>query len=237
MTTALDNLTAVETRRRAELEATIREHIDSFQRAGNALTEMRDNRLYRNTHETFDDYCRDCWGMGHSHAYRLIDAAQVVKNVSPIGDAPKNEAQARPLTQLPPDEQPSAWKEAVDTAPNGKVTAKHVETVVRRRKGEDEPSLVDTAPLRALSKAEAEEAERNGKPREWNGRPIPADAPPLDLDVSNEPGVRWAAMVAYFQRGISRLPDKKTLAELPPKKRKYIAERFRDFAKQIKEAV
>jgi hypothetical protein len=31
-------------------------------------------------------------------AYRQIDAAAVVKATSPIGDAPANEAQVRPLT-------------------------------------------------------------------------------------------------------------------------------------------
>jgi hypothetical protein len=33
-------------------------------------------------------------------AYRQIDAATVVKALSPIGDAPANEAQARPLTSI-----------------------------------------------------------------------------------------------------------------------------------------
>jgi uncharacterized Zn finger protein len=38
--------------------------------------------------------------------------------------------QTRPLTSLPPDQQRDVWEEVVRTAPDGKVTAKHVEKVV-----------------------------------------------------------------------------------------------------------
>lgn len=43
----------------------------------------------------------------------------------------------RPLTRLEPADQVAAWQMAVETAPNGKVTAAHVEEVVRQRQ---EPS-------------------------------------------------------------------------------------------------
>jgi len=44
---------------------------------------------------------------------------------------PDNEAQARPLSQLEPDQQREVWQEAVKTAPNGKITGAHVAGVVR----------------------------------------------------------------------------------------------------------
>ena len=50
-----------------------------------------------------------------------------------MGSTPESERQARPLAKLPAEEQPAAWKEAVETAPEGKVTAKHVEAVVAKR--------------------------------------------------------------------------------------------------------
>ena len=37
------------------------------------------------------------------------------------------EKHIRPLTSLPAEAQPIVWQRAVETAPNGKVTAKHVE--------------------------------------------------------------------------------------------------------------
>ena len=43
---------------------------------------------------------------------------------------PQNESQIRPLTKLPPNKQAKAWMKAVKTAPDGKITAKHVQQVV-----------------------------------------------------------------------------------------------------------
>jgi hypothetical protein len=69
-----------------------------------------------------------------SHLYRQLEAARVEAEVSPngeIGSIP--EAQLRPLAALPEGERKGAWDEAVATAPNGKVTAAHVESVVSGR--------------------------------------------------------------------------------------------------------
>jgi hypothetical protein len=42
------------------------------------LLEIRDGRLYRETHGTFDDYCREGWGFSRHRASQLITAAEVV---------------------------------------------------------------------------------------------------------------------------------------------------------------
>ena len=63
---------------------------------------------------TFEEYCKERWGMNRAHAYRLIDAAEVVNNLSPIGDIPVNESQARPLTQL--NDNPALQREACQRA-------------------------------------------------------------------------------------------------------------------------
>jgi hypothetical protein len=70
-----------------------------------------------------------------SHVYRLLDFAKIQRVLSPIGEngypLPAAESVARPLAALPdPEQQREAWQQAVDTAPGGKVTAKHVESVV-----------------------------------------------------------------------------------------------------------
>jgi hypothetical protein len=59
-------------------------------------------RLYRREYAGFDEYCREKWGWKRDHAYRLIDAAEVVK-VSPIGDKIKTESQARELGKAEPE--------------------------------------------------------------------------------------------------------------------------------------
>jgi hypothetical protein len=43
---------------------------------------------------------------------------------------PANERQARPLTELEPEAQRLAWEVVIETAPQGKVTAAHVKSVV-----------------------------------------------------------------------------------------------------------
>ena len=79
---------------------------------GNALLEIRDSRLYRQTHATFEDYCGEKWGMSRIHAHRMIEAAVVVGNLLPIGNiAPATESQTRPLTVLPPEAQREVWAE------------------------------------------------------------------------------------------------------------------------------
>ena len=130
-----NELTTTETQQLAALEATIEAGLNTFVDVGQALLAIRDQRLYRANHPTFDDYCRRRWGINRAHGYRLIEAAQVVSSLqmSPIGDThgvPANEAQARPLAALPSDRQALAWQRAVETAPEGKITAAHVQQVV-----------------------------------------------------------------------------------------------------------
>lgn len=114
-------------------EKTIEQGLKTFVDVGNALLAIRDKRLYRQSFGTFEDYCQDRWGMSRPRAYQLIEAAEVRINLSTIVDIPlpATESQARPLTKLSPELQPVAWQRAVETAPNGKVTAAHVEATAR----------------------------------------------------------------------------------------------------------
>jgi ParB family chromosome partitioning protein len=125
-------ISGAEAQRLMALETTIERGLYTFVEVGNALLEIRDSRLYRTTHGTFEDYCRERWGMKRSYAYELIDAAGVVGNLSGIPDKPSAVSHARPLTRLEPEAQRIVWQQAVDTAPNGKVTAAHVQSVVER---------------------------------------------------------------------------------------------------------
>lgn len=117
----------------ARNESRIAQGLETFKEVGTALLAIRDGRGYRFEYATFEDYCKERWGMERRHAYRLMDAANVISNVSNWTQIiPTNEAQARPLTQLNdnPDLQREAWQRAVETAPNGKITAAHVEQTI-----------------------------------------------------------------------------------------------------------
>jgi len=103
--------------RLTHLENLIARNQCHFHKIGKALKEIRDSRLYKLIlFETFDAYTKARWDMGKSHAYRLIQAYQVVNNLSPIGDIlPGNESQVRPLVKLDPFEQRKAWKTFLNT--------------------------------------------------------------------------------------------------------------------------
>src|SRR5713101_1174422 len=86
-------LTAPERARFAELEKVVARGLDTFIEVGLALFEIREHRLYRGTHATFEKYCRERWGMSGRHANRTIAAAEAAAIVGPTG--PSNVAQAR----------------------------------------------------------------------------------------------------------------------------------------------
>ena len=122
-------LTITESNRLQTLESQMEQDQAAFVRYGNALLEIRDSRLYRQTHSTFEDYCRQRWQMERNYANKLIRSAEVANNLGTIVPTPTHESQVRPLTSLEPEQQREVWKKAVDTAPDGKVTAVHVERV------------------------------------------------------------------------------------------------------------
>lgn len=128
------DLTTADVAELLRYEAVIKRGLQTFVEVGNALAAIRDGRLYRGTHSTFDAYCQERWSIKLNYANKLISAAEVVENLGTIVPIlPATETQARPLTRLAPEQQREVWPEVVETAPDGKVTASHVEQVVRLR--------------------------------------------------------------------------------------------------------
>ncbi|MDD2467730.1 MAG: hypothetical protein PHI97_27435 [Desulfobulbus sp.] len=146
-------LSPVEQSRLGELEATIRENLKAWYAVGLAMIEIRDSKLYRNdAGRTWEGYCREIFDMSHQHADRQISAAKVIENLTPIGVKadgtvdwellPANEAQARELARLAPEEQVQVWGQLVDSKRllgsanvQAKVTAKAVKNAVKALKG------------------------------------------------------------------------------------------------------
>jgi hypothetical protein len=126
-------LSEVERESLDKLEQVIERGKQTFFAVGHALAEIRKQRLYRASHRDFASYLHDRWGMSRTQGDRLIMAAKVVENLTPIGVIPEHESQARHLAKLEEKEQVAAWKEALETAPESGVTAGHVKGVVRKR--------------------------------------------------------------------------------------------------------
>ena len=121
-------------------EAVIERGKKTFVEVGAALMAIRDDprRLYRRF-GTFEEYCQKRWEWRQSQVYRLMDAAEVVRNLksSPIGELlPANEAQARPLTTLKtPEDQREAWEAVIRETGGENITAAQVEKAVRVLQG------------------------------------------------------------------------------------------------------
>ncbi len=105
--------------------------------------ELRDRRLYRSTHRTFEEYCRDRFGHSRRQSYLLMDAAVVFDNLAEKCDPmdhilPTNERQVRPLTKLEPQQQQEVWQAAVEEAggkvPSGRVVKDVVQRIMERTK-------------------------------------------------------------------------------------------------------
>nr|WP_306297104.1 hypothetical protein [Nostoc sp. C057] len=136
------DVTAVEVPELTEEEQRDRLHLErkverAFFEAGKALTELRDRRLYRSTHKTFEEYCRERFGHSRRQSYLLMDAAVVFDNLMEKCDPmdhilPTNERQVRPMTKLEPQQQQEVWVKAVEQS-GGKVPpARIVKNVVQQ---------------------------------------------------------------------------------------------------------
>jgi hypothetical protein len=114
-TEARAKLTAKERGRLEALERVVGKSLGSFIEAGQALLEIRDGRLYRESHASFEDYCRERWELGARRAYQLIDATAVAQIVcTTVHTYPANERQVRELAALrdEPQTMTAVWESA-----------------------------------------------------------------------------------------------------------------------------
>jgi hypothetical protein len=164
-------------------EQIVERGLKTFFEVGAALMRVRDLRLYRVEYHTFENYCQERWGMTRRHANRLVESAEVVHNVGPIGPTPDNEAQARPLAKLKdPEQQREAWQRAVATAA-GKITAAHVEQVVKEMIGQSAaadafPSADETEVAPAQQEVIIEQAGEDGLFPDGEPAPVAAATSP-----------------------------------------------------------
>lgn len=144
---ATEELTEEEERSRLHLERQVER---AFYEAGKALRQLRERRLYRSSHKTFDEYCLDRFGYTRMSAAYKIAAVTVIDNLSTNGlqnaemstnglqILPTNERQVRPLVPLEPGVQCIAWQQAVEAAggkvPSGRIVKSIVDKIRERTK-------------------------------------------------------------------------------------------------------
>jgi len=150
-------LSETEKRRRKELESLISRNLNSYLDVCYALREINLRMYYRDTHDRFSDYCKETFEIGGRRAYQLIDAADVIDLVRNVNHGshcewiPQNERQARELIKFKdkPEAVVTIVTEAVQTAPDGKVTASHLKKTARRLNFEKVRDTVTKAKTKA----------------------------------------------------------------------------------------
>jgi hypothetical protein len=153
----------------AENEAIIAAGIDGFIETGLALADVRDREQYRDAgYTTFGAYLADRWPeLSRAQAYRAIDTARFAGILSPMGDSPPNERQARELAPLrdDPEAMREVWQQA--RAEHGEaLTAADVRDAVQEFLRPDEDAAGETEPRLwpAASMAEADAALERRQP-------------------------------------------------------------------------
>jgi hypothetical protein len=96
-----NGITKLETDRLDDLKAVIKRGAKTFIEVGNALEEIRDERLYRDEYDTFEAFCKAEFGFDRTYASRLISSASVT--LLPMGNKIENERQARELSKIEPE--------------------------------------------------------------------------------------------------------------------------------------
>jgi hypothetical protein len=95
-------LSTADSNRLKVLEEIVSKTEHHFIMCGNALMEIRDKKLYRVHYDNFNDYVKAKWFKGRDWAYRMINAAVVVKELpTKLSPMVNNERVARELSAVP----------------------------------------------------------------------------------------------------------------------------------------
>lgn len=143
-------LTSQERSELVRCETFIEQHLQTLFDVGRAFAQIRDTKLYRETHKTFEEYCVERWQISRPRAYQLIDASVVQENLSTKVDnsipLPTNEAQTRALKKVPAEKQPELWSKAVEQNNGDAPTARQIIQVIETEFEEKKPKDYRTVP-------------------------------------------------------------------------------------------
>jgi hypothetical protein len=140
-----NQLTAPERTDLRKLCKIVEDGLGKFIEVGSALLEINERKLYRESHKTFEAFVFEKFGISRAHAYRMIEAAEVQAELSPIwGQAPianeiKTEGQLRELAKVGTEALPEIVEKIAEKceAEGCKPTAKVIKSVVDEALGKE----------------------------------------------------------------------------------------------------
>lgn len=142
-----------------------------FYEWGRALAMIKKGKLFRGSQKTFEEYCRQRWHISRFHAYRLIQATEIVCEVLlPLGNIPlpTHESQARPLLRANRKLIPRIWKRAIEDSENNHVAAADVLRAIAKI----EPGGDRTRPNQHHSKVSAPLRQTETQPLSESRKPL-----------------------------------------------------------------
>ncbi len=151
-------LNALDQKLRRSLEQDVK---TAFYSAGLALIKLKELRLYRSTHLSFEEFCLDVFSFSRDYAYLKMAAARVYQNLldnlPPCSGKPTNgrqqilptrQRQLRPIVKakLDDDAQVEVWQMAITLAEGKVPTNSIVDEAVRLYLAQDDTQLNPFSP-------------------------------------------------------------------------------------------
>jgi hypothetical protein len=154
-----------------ECEREVEASISEFLRCGRALSTIRQKRLYRETHPTFDQYVKERWGLGVGATGTLITSYHIAEQLEEAGiELPAQITQSvmRSLSKVSPVEglRVAAWRYAVTLSPGASCPPISLLQRITRiiRDALDAGDNVDGAGNRVDEEVEESEDSNSGRP-------------------------------------------------------------------------
>jgi hypothetical protein len=146
-------LSEAEKKKLQSCEKKIASSSECFVEVGESLQAIRDQKLYRESHNTFESYCEQVWGFGRSYAYRQIKAAKIVADLlaengkeTPL---PTTEGQARELGRLTKSQRVEAMLNAKALCGDFRMTSAQVQQAVNALKKPKAPTAPKATKIKA----------------------------------------------------------------------------------------
>lgn len=135
-------MTEVERRLRDECEAKVQRGLKATAavlEAGKALKTLKDNELWRDTHDGWQTYCRERFNLTTRRALQMIEFAGMVAVYEGVtgtdcSDDVPSEYAMRPLSGLEPEAVAEALTEAVEESGGQMPTPKAIQKAAKKRK-------------------------------------------------------------------------------------------------------
>jgi protein gp37 len=129
---------------------------NAYLEVGLELRHIRDNRLYRNHQQTFEEYCPARLDMSDRRARQLIEVASAAEKIGKIFPVlPSRESHVRELLKLEkPEQQAEVWQRVIDTRNGKTVRATDVQAEVERKQAELEKNWITIEEWDMLPEAE-----------------------------------------------------------------------------------